>query len=204
MRICPQPATWYQVFEALRAHARTHTCDPVEPPMPLILNGWAFSNDLDKLHRWEAMVEWANKNGCADLLKSIPEEQFYCVETPASYTVGPMGGPMYREWDFQPRTKPDALILDSILEKLKSHWPEIAGSQISGMTQPLRFDGSKARRLVVRAIASTIPPWGSWEDLAPDEGRRRSFTRLRAAVNAAIAPHEVDHIDFQVEEAPLD
>lgn len=164
--------------------------------MPLILNGWGFSNDMDKLRRWEAMIEWANKNGCADLVETIPVDQFYCVETPTTYTVGPMGGPMYREWDFQPRHKPDAEVLQALVETLKSRWAEITGSQISEMTQPIRFDGSKARRLIVRATASMTPPWGTWETLSPDEEKRRSFTRLRAAINAAIAPHEVDHIDF--------
>lgn len=41
------------------------------------------------------------------------------------------------------------------------------------------------------------PPWGSWLSLARG-GSRRAFTRFRAAVNAAIKPHEVDHIDFDL------
>lgn len=204
MRICPQPAIWYQVFERLQAHARSHACVPAQPPMPLILNGWAYSNDTDKLHRWESTVDWANKNGCAELLTGIAEGHFYCVDTPTTYTVGPMGGPMYRTWDFQPRNKPDALVLDSLLKTLISRWTEIAGPDISPITRPLQFDGTKARRLVVLAKPSATPPWGSWTQLAHDGEKRRTFTRFRAAVNAAIVPHEVDHIDFQVEQSAFD
>jgi hypothetical protein len=200
MRICPQPVIWHQVFERLQAHAHRHACVPAHPPIPLILGGWAYSNDTEKLHRWEATVQWADKNGCSDLLKDIAEDQFYCVESPTTYTVGSMGGPMYREWDFQPRNKPDVEILDSLLKVLRSRWVEIAGPEISSITQPIQFDGAKARRLVVLAKSSATPPWGAWTKLASDENKRRSFTRLRASVNAAIAPHEVDHIDFQTQE----
>lgn len=196
MRICPQPPIWNEVYNRLQAHASQHECIPSRPPIPLILNGWVYSNDTQKLQRWESTVYWAARNGCAELLWAIPEEAFYCVASPTTYKVGPMGGPMYRNWDFQPRTKPQDEMLAHLLKKLKGGWADIAGEDLAKITLPSRFSGTKARRLVVQAASSAIPPWGTWTELSSHEAKRRSFTRLRTNVNAIISPHEVDHIDF--------
>ena len=53
---------------------------------------------VEKIRRWEETVAWATSNGCADLTEVLNED-FYYVDEPTSYTVGPMGGPMYRAWD---------------------------------------------------------------------------------------------------------
>jgi hypothetical protein len=37
---------------------------------------------------------------------------------------------------------------------------------------------------------------GQLDRTLPEEKKRRSFTKLRAGVNRAIAPLETDHIDF--------
>jgi hypothetical protein len=58
------------------------------------------------------------------------------------------------------------------------------------------FTGKKARRLLVQAEGTATPPWGGWSYRSPDEAKRRTFTRFRSAVNKAIGPHEVDHIEF--------
>jgi hypothetical protein len=148
------------------------------------------------------MMAWATQNGCSDFLSEIPAEQFYCVETPTSYVVGPMGGPMFRQWDSQSRTKPDDATLVRLMEILESRWTEVVGQDLAKATSPIGFTGAKARRLVVLADGSALPPWGTWTERAFDEEKRRSFTRLRAAINSAIAPHEVDHIDFKPEKPP--
>jgi len=49
---------------------------------------------------------------------------------------------------------------------------------------------------VIRTDGSARPPWGGWSYLSTVETERRIFTRFRAVVNNAIAPHEVDHVDF--------
>jgi hypothetical protein len=68
------------------------------------------------------------------------------------------------------------------------------------VTRPVAFTGKKARRLLVQAEGEAIPPWGGWFDRSTEEAKRRTFTRFRSAVNKAIAPHEVDHIDFVTDE----
>src|SRR5208337_1649632 len=87
------------------------------------------------------------------------------------------------------------------MDTLLSHWSEIVGNELASITRPLVFTGRKARRLLVLADSAITPPWGGWSHLSIQESERRTFTRFRAAINKAIAPHEVDHIDFIIKEA---
>lgn len=183
------------MFQRLTAYAEVHRCDPPSPPIPLILAGWVYSNDDEKKERWEATVLWANRNGCSDVV-DIPDRDFHWVVEPTSYAVGPMGGPMYRPWDFESKERPLPDRLSEHLKTLTTRWHDIVGSELACVTRPLEFSGAKRRRLLVEADATARPPWGSWAHLSAMESERRAFTRFRAVINRAIAPHEVDHIDF--------
>jgi hypothetical protein len=83
-RICPNPMPWNEAFKRLTEFAQLHPCAPPSPPKPLILAGWAYSNDVEKMRRWEETVAWAAKNGCANLMSGIPDSDFYFVEKPTS------------------------------------------------------------------------------------------------------------------------
>jgi hypothetical protein len=107
-----------------------------------------------------------------------------------------MGGPCYRPWDFEAKVRPSDDELANHLEYLFAHWANIAGSVLSVITRPLMFTGKKARRLLVEADSTATPPWGRWSHRSSQEAERRTFTHFRSAVNQAIAPHEVDHIEF--------
>ena len=191
---------WHEAFERLTNYAQLHPCTPLSPPKPLILAGWAYSNDVEKMQRWEETVAWAEKNGCSNLGSGIPGRDFYFVENPTSYTVGPLGGPMYRAWDSEAKYCPSLEQITQLMDALLSRWPEIVGNEIGNSTRPLAFTGEKARRLLVFADAAFNPPWGGWAYLSKQETERRTFTRFRAAINKAIIPHEVDHVDFITEE----
>lgn len=198
-RICPNPMPWHETFERLTKYAQSHPCIPPSPPKPLILAGWAFSNDIQKMQRWEETIAWAVRNGCTSIVSGIPDSDFYFVEKPTSYEVGPTGGPMYRPWDFEAKSRPPSNQLAQLVDTLLFRWPDIVGNELASVTRPLGFTGEKARRLLVLASATAAPPWGSWSHLSTQESKRRTFTHFRAAINKAIAPHEVDHIDFTTE-----
>lgn len=157
-RICPNPMPWHEAFERLNIYAQSHHCAPPLPPKPLILGGWAYSNDIEKRQRWEETVAWAARNGCAELLSGIPDHDFYFVEEPTSYTVGPFGGPMYRAWDFERKTRPPSKQIAAYMNSLQSRWSEIVGEELAGITRPLAFTGGKARRLLVLAHGAVSPP----------------------------------------------
>jgi hypothetical protein len=126
IRVCPNPGPWNAVFQRLTQYAQAHQCSPPSPPAPLILGGWAYSNDIEKMRRWEETVAWAAKNSCSERVE-VSSEEFYCVEEPTSYTVGPMGGPMYWTWDFDEKEKPQPDQTAKHLETLISHWDNIVG-----------------------------------------------------------------------------
>jgi len=199
-RICPNPMPWHEAFERLNKYAQSHHCTPPSPPKPLILAGWACTNDVEKIQRWEETVAWAAMNGCTKLVSGISDQDFYFVEKPTSYVVGPLGGPMYRAWDFKVKSRLPSEQITQFMDILLSRWPEIVGSKLASVTRPLAFTGEKARRLLVLANSTVTPPWGGWAHLSTKEFERRTFTHFRAAINKAIVPHEVDHVDFITEE----
>lgn len=86
------------------------------------------------------------------------------------------------------------------LQTLKKHWMEIAGTDLAAITIPLAIAGRKGMRLIVAADLSAVPPWGTWTALSPDKAARSTFTNLRSAVNAALEPYVVDHIEFVAKE----
>ncbi|MBZ0146161.1 MAG: DUF721 domain-containing protein [Pseudorhodoplanes sp.] len=198
IRICPNPIAWNQTFERLTEHATRRLCVPASPPAPLILAGWAYTNDVEKRQRWEETVAWANANGCAEIINEIADSDYYAVENPSAYIIGPLGGPMYRPWDYSAKARPKSQDLNLYLDALVSRWPEIVGADLARATRPIAFSGRKARSLLVFADADVRPPWGDWLQLSALESERRTFTVFRSAINKAITPHEIDHVEFSV------
>ena len=79
MKICPNPQPWNEVHKKLDRYSKKNTCTPSEPPIPLILDGWWYSSDMEKKIRWEEMVEWAKDNRCTEILDSIQDDDFYYI-----------------------------------------------------------------------------------------------------------------------------
>ncbi|HEX4078635.1 MAG TPA: hypothetical protein VHX61_07160 [Rhizomicrobium sp.] len=196
--VCPQSGYWAALHQRLTKAADGNSNIP-SPPVPLILAGWAYTNDLEKQSRWRETLIWAERYGLSEMLQDIPDEQMYSVRKLSSYAIGPLGGPMYLAWNSDPRPEVGRAERAAAIHVLKSEWSTIAGVALADITKPLRMTGRKGRRLVVAASSSFAPPWGSWTGLSREEKKRRSFATLLAAVNRAIAPLEIDHIDFIAE-----
>lgn len=195
MNICPNPARWHEIYERLLSASAER--DLEKPPIALILNGWAATNDVEKARRWAKTVKWAERHGLADLVTVQPKE-WYMVEEPSSYLIGPLGGPMYLQWRSEPAAKPANDAANDALNKLSANWAMIS-PELAAFTKPSRFTGTKMRRLLVTVLqGAPSPPWGRWDRLANDQSRRE-FTELRKRVNLTIAPLEIDHIDFELE-----
>jgi hypothetical protein len=157
-------------------------------------------SDASKHHRLREQLEWADRydllDGALARLAAIPVERWNTGSV-GSWNEDSYPPPWHWGWTSDPKPKISAEDATKLIERLRAHWHEIAGQELGRVTSPHRFKGVKRRRLVVLARGDASPPWGSWFFLARD-GNRRSFTRFRAAVNAAIKPHGVDHIDFEL------
>lgn len=188
---------WNEIYKALLSACKEKRIASA-PPVPLILNGWVYSNDLQKAETWRATESWARENGLAEHI-AIPAGEWYEVENPYSGAVGPLGGPMHLSWKSEPEPIPSAANVAAALTRLTETWGDVAGD-LSQFTRPYQITGAKARRLVVLLSPSAPPPpWGDWKKL-PDDESRRTFTKLRRAINATIAPIEIDHVEFETED----
>lgn len=90
--ICPLPNHWHEIHKRLMEAAAKSEGQVPPPPKALILNGWVYSNDVEKRERWKETVEWANRWGLASLVEGLTQEMMHCVETPTNYAVGAMSG----------------------------------------------------------------------------------------------------------------
>ena len=78
---------WNEAFTRLTKSAKAHPCTPPSPPKPLILTGWAYSNDVEKMPRWEQTVAWATDNGCIEVVTGMPDHDFYFVSESTTYGI---------------------------------------------------------------------------------------------------------------------
>ena len=193
--ICPQPSHWASIYQRLNDLAIKSENFIPSPPKPLILSGWDYSNDVEKRERWLETLDWGEKWGFTEVLREITPDMMYEVENPSTYQIGPMGGPMHLDWNFEPAAFTSKEEADQALLILKSDWEKIVGRELFEITEPIRFTGSKMRRLLICADPSHKPLWGSWTELS-NGPERREFTALRSSINRAINPMMIDHIDF--------
>jgi hypothetical protein len=131
---------------------------------------------IQQRHREDAQVERDGRVGLRQWLRGrrrrefqiktstsrISDQDFYQSKKPTNYSVGPMGGPCYRPWDFEAKVRPPEDELAKHLEYLSANWADVAGSSLAPVTRPLAFTGKQARRLLVGAKITAAPPWGGW------------------------------------------
>jgi hypothetical protein len=110
INVCPQPRLWFEIYtqlEQARIEKVTDGQNIPPPPIPLILNGWVFSSDVDKKYRWDETIEWAKEYGLDELIPNLKPDQFYQVYELSFLVLGPFGNPTYLPWNYSPRKKPD-------------------------------------------------------------------------------------------------
>jgi hypothetical protein len=69
MNICPIPRRWHEIHQQLLTVSAERNV--ASPPRPLILNGWVFSNDIEKANRWTETVNWAKQHDLVDLVTLV-------------------------------------------------------------------------------------------------------------------------------------
>jgi len=190
--VCPRPAVWHEVYRRCdQAWSESGRCGE-PPPAPLILSGWAFSSDVDKQERWQALLRWSEERSLSHLVAlRLPDDGYYVQVICKTYP-----GEHYGCQDHPPAPVPIAAEIRAAIERLQDAWAGVAGS-LAQVCMPVEFLGAKGRRLLVHVTANADPPWGRWDQLTHGAGKHE-FTAFRRRVNEVIAPHHVDHIDFRV------
>ena len=190
--VCPRPAVWHEIYRRCdQAWSESGRCGE-PPPAPLVLSGWAFSSDVDKQERWQALLRWSEERSLTHLVAlHLPDDGYYVHSICKAYP-----GEHYGCQDHAPAPFPNAAELGAAIERLYDSWAGVAGS-LAQVCKPVEFLGAKGRRLLVLVTENVDPPWGRWDQLS-DRSRKHEFTAFRRRVNEVIAPHHVDHIDFRV------
>ncbi len=193
-RICPVPNVWNLTYQELDRYAAIKSVP--RPPTPLILAGWNFSSDAEKMNRWEETVHWAKAYGAENIVDGIKDEDFY--------QVAELTSPKEWGWSTEPipaAIRPSDPELENLLTVLQENWGTLAAG-FAQQTAPIGFSGEKARALKVKLLSTeSLPPWGTW---GLEKGGLHSlkfvdksiFTEFRKRINTIISPHKVDHINF--------
>ncbi|MBK6772737.1 MAG: hypothetical protein IPG78_11575 [Ignavibacteria bacterium] len=187
--ITPKPNQWNKIHQRLKSHWEKEIKVGVPPPVPLILAGWNFSNDSDKMERWEMTLKWAEDNNCIHLIPVLTDDEKYYVHEISSFRP-------YEFHSMDEKYKPSREEIIEALEKLKENWISVLDDDFPKNTKPVSFSGNKSRCLKVYYKSNYLPPWGTWTDHLV-YGRPSKFTMLRSNVNKIISPLEVDHIVFE-------
>jgi len=194
-RIIPCPIKWTELWQMLPDLKRSG--DSWNPLPPLILGAWAYSTEQSKQERFFYHLRYAAKKDVLDkvsfFLINLSEFE-WCHTGEAGYNLDLEYNYSYEE--FAPKDRPAKEVLLNSLQLLNNNWSNIAGKLISNATQPIKFSGDKARRLIIKVLnENIIPPWGSWWSLEKSNNPK-SFTDFRAKINENIFPHSIDHIVF--------
>lgn len=194
-RIIPCPIKWTELWQMLPDLKRSG--DSWNPLPPLILGAWAYSTEQSKQERFFYHLRYAAKKDVLDkvsfFLINLSESE-WCHTGEAGYNLDLEYNYSYEE--FAPKDRPAKEVLLNSLQLLNNNWSNIAGKLISNATQPIKFSGDKARRLIIKVLnENIIPPWGSWWSLK-DSSNKKAFTLFRSTINKNISPHYVDHICF--------
>jgi hypothetical protein len=78
--VCPNPDKWNHVYKDLLEVWESAGRKMAKPPIPLILDGWWASSDIDKYNRWNNTIEWAKNNECVELIPELGLDEKYEVD----------------------------------------------------------------------------------------------------------------------------
>lgn len=65
-RVCPLPKRWNSIWNIVSRVDKNKSLS-----VPLILNGWYMSNNLEKMVRFRSHLEFASENNCLDKVVKI-------------------------------------------------------------------------------------------------------------------------------------
>jgi hypothetical protein len=134
--VCPMPPAWHERWQRLKEAWERDGSAGRPPPIPLILGGWAFSSDVDKLDRWMSLLAWAEERGLLGHVRGLTLEEQYRAPQISAYV------PFRHHWSAAPKTAPSPEVARAMLQRLQERWQEIAGPMLAPITSPITFTGA--------------------------------------------------------------
>jgi hypothetical protein len=78
-RVCPLPTKWNELWELLPQRRRIGS--GWEPPLPLILDAWWHTSDVEKRNRFISHLHWAAEHGrlgaISGFVRSLTPDQWH-------------------------------------------------------------------------------------------------------------------------------
>ena len=75
--ICPFPDVWAFIASELISFWKIKLNEAGPPPPYLILSGWNYSDDFDRMETWMNCIKWAEERNCTHLIPELPENNWY-------------------------------------------------------------------------------------------------------------------------------
>ena len=105
------PMVWADIHKKLVNALELSGRQGNAPPVPLILNGWVFTSDVDKKERWDETLAWTRTHSLEHLVPPLEDNQRYAVSemtTSVRLTFCPGS---YRDlWEGKEQATPESIL----------------------------------------------------------------------------------------------
>ena len=83
--ISPLPWLWGEIASGLLHFWKTELNGVGPSPPYLVLSGWSYSHDDNRMNTWLNCIKWAEERNCTHLIPEIPEKYWYQKEVLSKY-----------------------------------------------------------------------------------------------------------------------
>jgi hypothetical protein len=179
--ICPVPGFWAFIASELISFWKVNLKEAGPQPPYIILSGWNYSDDVDRMETWMNCIKWAEERNCTHLIPQIPENSWYQQETLSRFKSFEDFG-IYNKFHKPSKklTKEERVHHFNIL---RSKWVTNFGTDYF----PKRLTGKKCKRLIVKS--------NEIKTLQVNQNVQLNITV--SAVNQLMDGHTIYEIDFK-------
>lgn len=197
--ICPAPSTWAQIASDLIRFWKVELNNVGPSPPYLVLSGWNYSDDYNKMNTWLNCIRWAEERDCSHLIPEIPENYWYQKDILYGFRSLEENFINNKKFDkvskkltqeernLQFNAKPSKKLTkeerDHQFNLLKAKWAESFGDEYF----PKRLSGKKCKRLIVKS--------SKWKTHPQRNSHLKPITITN--VNNLLEGHTIYEIDFK-------
>ncbi len=179
--ICPFPGVWALIASELISYWKVDLNEAGPQPPYLILSGWNYSDDFNKMETWMNCIKWAEERNCTHLIPELPENNWYQQKSLNRFQSFEDFG-IYNKFH-KPSKKLTKEERAHQFNLLKTKWLTNFGADFF----PKRLTGKKSKRLIVRP--------NDTKKFQVNQNIQANLTV--SAVNQLLDGHTIYEIDFK-------